>query len=163
MAKQEMTGGAAAVATLRSFGVQTVFGIPGGHNPAFYDALSSSGIRHVLVRHEQAAAFMADGYARAGGRPGVAAVAGGPAVGNIAAALGGATTDTSPVLVVASTIRRDLIGKDRGGLHDCGEALQMMRQVCRYTRRCTASTLRLPARAPGHPEAQSEAARKRRN
>jgi thiamine pyrophosphate-dependent acetolactate synthase large subunit-like protein len=133
-----MTGGEAVVATLQTHGVDTVFGIPGGHSLPVYDALArQDGIRHVLGRHEQGLGFMADGYARASGRVGVVTSTSGPAVANLACALGGATTDTSPVLVVASTIRSDLLGKNRGGLHDCGDALELMRPVCRHVRRCT--------------------------
>ena len=62
-----MTGGQALVRSLEAHGVSTVFGIPGTHNLAVYDALLDSPIRHVSARHEQGAAFMADGYARAGG------------------------------------------------------------------------------------------------
>ena len=138
MAKQMMTGAEAAVATLAAHGVDTIFGIPGGHSLAMYDALGKcSAIRHVLGRHEQGLGYMADGYARASGRVGVATVVSGPAVANIAAALGQATTDTSPVLAIASTVRSELIGKRRGGLHDCGDTLEMVRPVCRYVQRCT--------------------------
>ena len=137
MTKRKMTGAEAAIATLEAHGVNTVFGIPGGHSLAIYDALGrSTSIRHVLGRHEQGLGYMADGYARASGRIGVASVVSGPAVANIAGALGQATTDTSPVLAIASTVRSDLIGKGRGGLHDCGDTLEMMKPVCRYVRRC---------------------------
>ena len=139
MAKQKMTGAEAALAAIEANGVHTIFGIPGGHSLAIYDALSRCDtIRHVLGRHEQGLGFMADGYARASGRVGVVTTVSGPAVANIACAMGQASTDTSPVLTIASTVRSDLVGKARGGLHDCGEAIDMMRQVCRYVHRCTA-------------------------
>ena len=67
-----VTGGKAAIAALEAAGVEVVFGIPGVHTLALYDALGSLKIRHILARHEQGAGFMADGYARASGRPGVA-------------------------------------------------------------------------------------------
>jgi thiamine pyrophosphate-dependent acetolactate synthase large subunit-like protein len=135
---QKMTGGQALVATLERHGIDTIFGIPGGHSLGIYDALAmNTRIRHVLGRHEQGLGFMADGYARASGRVGVLTTTSGPAVANLACALGGATTDTSPVLAIASTVRSDLVAKDRGGLHDCGQAIEIMRPVCRYVRRCT--------------------------
>ncbi len=65
-----ITGGEAVVRSLAAHGVRTVFGIPGTHNLAVYDALLDTEIRHILTRHEQGAAFMADGYARAGGHRG---------------------------------------------------------------------------------------------
>ncbi|MDP6107398.1 MAG: thiamine pyrophosphate-binding protein [Candidatus Brocadiia bacterium] len=138
MGTEHMSGGQAVVAALQKHGVRTVFGIPGGHCLPIYDALArQQQVRHVLGRHEQGLGFMADGYARASGRLGVAIVTSGPAVANLAGALGGATTDTSPVLVIASTVPSDLVGKNRGGLHDCGEALEIVRPVCRHVRRCT--------------------------
>ncbi len=134
---QKMTGGQAVVATLERHGIDTIFGIPGGHSLGVYDALAKgTRLRHILGRHEQGLAFMADGYARASGRIGVLTTTSGPAVANLACALGGATTDTSPVLAIASTVRSDLVGKNRGGLHDCGQAIQIMRPVCRHARRC---------------------------
>ena len=137
MSTRRMTGGEAVVATLQAQGVDVIFGIPGGHSLHIYDALSKQrAIRHVLGRHEQGLGFMADGYARASGRIGVLTSTSGPAVGNLAAALGGATTDTSAVLAIASTVRSQLVGKNRGGLHDCGEAIEIMRPVCRHVRRC---------------------------
>jgi acetolactate synthase-1/2/3 large subunit len=132
----KMTAAEAAVATLTAHGIDLVFGIPGGHNLPIYDALARQNkIRHVLCRHEQGAAFLADGYSRASGRIGVATVVSGPAVANMGAALGGATTDTSAVLALASTVRANLVGKNRGGIHDCGESLEVMRPLCRHVRR----------------------------
>ena len=65
------TCGQAVIPLLEAYGVDTVFGMPGGHTLELYQGLAGSAIRHVLVRHEQGAGFMADGYARASGRPGV--------------------------------------------------------------------------------------------
>ncbi len=149
MELKRMTGGQAVVAVLSAHGVDTVFGIPGGHNLAIYDALAQQQtIRHVLGRHEQGLGFMADGYARACGRVGVALVTSGPAVANLGAALGGATTDTSAVLAIASTVQSDLLGKNRGGLHDCGESLEIMRPLCRHVCRCV-SAREIPATIAG--------------
>ena len=78
-----MTGGQAVVRSLEAEGLNVVFGIPGAHNLHIYDALlDCPGVRHILTRHEQGAAFMADGYARASGRIGVCLTVTGPGVTN---------------------------------------------------------------------------------
>src|SRR5579859_2611921 len=101
------TGSAFLVDALRSFGVETIFGIPGVHNLGIYEALRQRpSIRHILARHEQGAAFMADGYARVAGRPGVALVTTGPGALNTLTPLGEAYTDSSPVLVIATNVER---------------------------------------------------------
>ena len=96
-----VNGGALVVAGLQAHGVETVFGIPGTHNLEIYRALHGSGIRHVTPRHEQGAGYAADGYARTTGRPGVAIVTTGPALLNIAAAVGQAYSDSIPMLVIS--------------------------------------------------------------
>lgn len=113
------TGGQLVVDTLRGYGVDTVFGIPGVHNLGIYEALrEQSAIRHILTRHEQGAAFMADGYARVSGRPGVALVTTGPGALNTLTPLGEAYTDSSPVLVIATNVERRLLETGRGTLHE---------------------------------------------
>ena len=133
-----MTGAEAAVAALEAQGLTTVFGVPGGHSVPIYDALSrSTSLRHVLGRHEQGLAYMADGYYRASGNIGVVSTTSGPAVAGLASPLGGACTDTSAILVVSSTVHSDLVGKNRGALHDLNDALELMRTVCGPVARCT--------------------------
>ncbi len=67
-----LNGAQAAIATLRAHNIDTIFGIPGAHTLLLYDAIRNEpGLRHVLARHEQAAGFMADGYARITGQPGI--------------------------------------------------------------------------------------------
>jgi acetolactate synthase-1/2/3 large subunit len=127
------------VRALETAGVDTVFGIPGVHTLALYDALLKSGIRHVLARHEQGIGFMADGYARATGKTGVAFVITGPGVTNIATALGQAYTDSSPVLVIASNNPRATIDGMRGSLHDLKDQLGVLRSVTKSTVRVTAA------------------------
>ena len=96
-------GGDAAVTALRRGGVDTVFGIPASYTVEIYDAiLRQGGIRSIVARNEQAAAFMADGYARRSGRPGVVVVTGGPGLGNTVTGLQTAYADSSPVVVIAS-------------------------------------------------------------
>jgi len=108
------------VDALQAAGVEVVFGLPGVHNLALWQSLSRSPIRLVTVRHEQAAAYAADGYARATGRCGVALTTTGPGAANTLGAVGEAWAGRSPIVVVAtdipSTIRRS--GVYRGALHE---------------------------------------------
>ncbi|WP_245542247.1 thiamine pyrophosphate-binding protein [Rubellimicrobium thermophilum] len=113
-----MTVGEALVAGLRARGVDRVFGIPGVHTIALYRGLAGSGIHHVTPRHEQGAGFMADGYARATGRPGVAFVITGPGLTNILTPMAQARGDSIPMLVVSSTLARRDLGRGRGALHE---------------------------------------------
>src|SRR5215216_6484713 len=114
-----MTGGETAVATLRAHGVEVVFGMPGVHNLALYDALCDAPeIRHVVVRHEQAAGFAADGYARATGRPGVAITTAGPGATNALTAIAEAWSDSSPVVLIASHIESPYVEQERGFGHE---------------------------------------------
>ena len=80
---------------LREWGVDVIFGIPGVHNQEMYRGIEEAGIRHILARHEQGAGFMADGYARACGKPGVAYVITGPGLCNIMTPMGQAYSDLS--------------------------------------------------------------------
>ena len=106
---------------LRAYGVATVFGMPGVHSLEFYRSLEAAGISHVGVRHEQGAGFMADGYARATGRPGVAMIISGPGVTNAATAIGQAYSDSSPVLLLSAAIAVGAMGMDRGMLHEISD------------------------------------------
>jgi len=99
-------------------GIDTVFGIPGVHTLELYRGLAASGLRHVLVRHEQAAGFAADGYARVSGRAAAAFVISGPGVTNILTAAAQAYSDSVPMLIVASTPVRASLGKKWGVLHE---------------------------------------------
>ena len=83
-AKQTATIGRYVIRLLEAYGVELVFGIPGVHTLELYRGLEGSGIRHVLVRHEQGAGFAADGYARVTGKPGVCLLISGPGVTNAA-------------------------------------------------------------------------------
>src|SRR3954454_20369773 len=114
------TGAQIIVQALERAGVEVCFGLPGVHNLALWDAVRSSSIRLVGVRHEQAAAYAADGYARATGRLGVALTTTGPGAANTLGAVGEAWPSRSPILVIAtdipSTLRRT--GEYRGILHE---------------------------------------------
>ena len=92
--------------------VDVFFGLPGGAVLPLYDALYSAGIRHLLVRHEQAAAFAADGYARASGKPGVCLGTSGPGATNLITGLTSAMMDSIPVVALTGQVPASLIGKD---------------------------------------------------
>ncbi|MGI9614629.1 MAG: thiamine pyrophosphate-binding protein [Acidimicrobiales bacterium] len=109
--KSTMTGGEAVVAMLERFGVEMMFGLPGDQSP-LYDAIYRSGeIRHVLVRHEQAAAHMADAYARSTGKVGVCDASVGPGATNLISGLAEAFTSGIPVVALVSDIRSDWRGR----------------------------------------------------
>ena len=131
-----ITGGEAVVRSLEAHQVDTVFGIPGTHNLAIYEALrQTDSIRHILARHEQGAAFMADGYARASGQVGVCLSTTGPAALNTLASLGTAYSDSSPVLCIASQIPAEGIGLDKGFLHECRDQLASFAPVTKWRAR----------------------------
>lgn len=132
-----MTGGQALVRSLEAHGVTTVFGIPGTHNLAVYDALLDSPIRHVSARHEQGAAFMADGYARASGEVGVCLSTTGPAALNTLTPLGTAYSDSSRVLCVASQIQAEFLGREKGLLHECAGQSGGFRAVTKWWQQAT--------------------------
>jgi acetolactate synthase-1/2/3 large subunit len=126
------TGGAWVVAALAAEGVRHVFGLPGIHNLAIYDALlRQSVVGHVLARHEQGAAFMADGYARASGRPGVILVTTGPGATNALTPLVESYAGSQPVLLLMSDVPSELVGRDLGALHEVPDQIECFRPVCR--------------------------------
>ena len=110
--------GEALVGLLEAYGVTDVFGIPGVHNVEMYRALPRSSITHILTRHEQGAGFMADGYARATGKPGVCFTITGPGLTNIMTPMGQAYSDSVPMLVISSTLDVKDWGQGRGRLHE---------------------------------------------
>ena len=107
-----MNGGQALMKALENEGVDILFGLPGGAILPVYDPLIDSSIRHVLVRHEQGAGHMAEGYAHATGRPGVAMVTSGPAATNIVTPLCDAYMDSIPMVVVTGQVPYAAIGTD---------------------------------------------------
>jgi acetolactate synthase-1/2/3 large subunit len=133
-----MTGGQAVVATLRAHAVDAVFGMPGVHNLALYDALCDAPeIQHVLVRHEQAAGFAADGYARATGRPGVAITTAGPGATNALTAIAEAWSDSSPVVLIASHIESPYVEQELGFGHELRGQLDVFQTATRFRARPT--------------------------
>ena len=117
-AKAQKTCGEALMHLLEGYGVDTVFGIPGEHTLELYRGIETSNVRHVLVRHEGGAGFMADGYARASGKPGVCTLITGPGVTNAATPLAQAYADSIPVLLISSANRSESLGKGWGCLHE---------------------------------------------
>ncbi|NIC06253.1 5-guanidino-2-oxopentanoate decarboxylase [Billgrantia bachuensis] len=115
------------------YGVDTLFGIPGVHTVELYRGLEASGVRHVTPRHEQGAGFMADGYARATGRPGVCLIITGPGMTNIATAMGQALADSVPMLVISSVNRRDTLGRGQGRLHELESQRNLVAGVARFS------------------------------
>lgn len=112
------TVGEALVDLLEAYGVDIVFGIPGVHTAELYRGLASSRIRHVTPRHEQGAGFMADGYARVTGKPGVCFVITGPGLTNTITAMAQAREDSIPMLVISGVNARTTLGKGQGCLHE---------------------------------------------
>ncbi|MBN9255415.1 MULTISPECIES: 5-guanidino-2-oxopentanoate decarboxylase [unclassified Mesorhizobium] len=131
------TIGEALITLLEAHGVDTVFGIPGVHTVELYRGLARSRIRHVTPRHEQGAGFMADGYARASGRPGVAFVITGPGLTNTITAMGQARADSVPMLVISGVNATDTLGKGLGFLHELPDQRGMMEKVALFSQRVT--------------------------
>ena len=112
------TCGEALVRLLEHYGVEVVFGIPGVHTVELYRGLAASMLRHVTPRHEQGAGFMADGYARVTGKPGVCFIITGPGMTNIATAMAQAYADSIPMLVISSVNATHQLGSGAGRLHE---------------------------------------------
>ena len=110
--------GETLIAQLRRYNVDVLFGIPGVHTLELYRGLAESGIRHITPRHEQGAGFMADGYARVTGKPGVALVITGPGITNMLTPMAQARADSVPLLVISSANPDDSVGRGRGHLHE---------------------------------------------
>src|SRR5580704_1214778 len=109
---KKLTGAQIVIESLIAEGVDVIFGYPGGAILPTYDALLDSSIRHVLVRHEQGATHMAEGYARVSGRPGVVLVTSGPGATNIVTGLADAYMDSIPLVAITGQVPTALIGTD---------------------------------------------------
>src|SRR5262245_7027477 len=135
----QMTGGEAVIQALRHEGVEVVFGLPGVQIMGIFDAFyARSDIRIMTVRHEQTTAYMADGYARVTGKPGVALVVPGPGIQNASAALGTAYAASSPVLLLAGQVESYNIGQDRGASHEINDQQEIIRPVTKWCQRVEA-------------------------
>ena len=132
----EMTGGQALVKSLYREGVRVIFGLPGVQLYHAMDALyDEPGIRFITTRHEQGAAYMADGFSRARGGIGTALVVPGPGLLNAAAGVGTAYSASSPMLLVSGQIERDSLGLERGMLHEVNDQLDAIKTVTKWASR----------------------------
>jgi acetolactate synthase-1/2/3 large subunit len=123
--------GEAVVALLERSGASTVFGIPGVHTLEIYRGLTASGLRHVAPRHEQGAAFMADGWARVSGEPGICTLIGGPGLTNAITPIAQAYHDSIPLLVISGAVpERD---RDLGEIHDLPDQQALMATVTAFS------------------------------
>ena len=134
----EMSGGEALARSLVGEGVEVVFGIPGIQIYGIVAALRDEpGIRMVTTRHEQATTYMADGYARASGKPGVALVVPGAGLYNAASGLTNAYSRSAPVLLIAGQIPRGAIGKNLGAVHEIADQPDVVRPVTKWQGRAS--------------------------
>src|SRR6516164_4774450 len=132
-----MTGGGALVEMLRRHQVDTIFALPGVQNDALFVAFYDAGeaLRVIHTRHEQGAAYMAFGYARATGKVGAYAVVPGPGLLNTTAALATAYATNTPVLCIAGQVQSDLIGRGFGLLHEIPDQLGILRLLAKWVAR----------------------------
>ena len=133
----QLTGGEAIVRALVANGVDTVFGLPGAQMYPLFDGLfrAQDTIRTIGARHEQATAYMAFGYARSTGRPGVCTVVPGPGVLNTLAALATAAGCCAPVLCITGQVPTTFLGKGRGHLHELPDQRATLRTICKWAER----------------------------
>ena len=130
-----LSGGEAIVSGLVAHGVDTVFGLPGAQIYGLFDALQQAQLKVVGARHEQACGYMAYGYARSTGRPGVFSVVPGPGVLNAGAALLTAFGSNEPVLCLTGQVPTQFLGKGRGHLHEMPDQLATLRTFVKWADR----------------------------
>jgi acetolactate synthase-1/2/3 large subunit len=142
----EMTGGQALVQQLKMEGIDTIFGLPGIQLDWAFDAIyeERDHFKVYWTRHEQATAYMADGYARSTGKVGMCLVVPGPGLLNASAALATAYACSSPVLCVTGQINSDMIGQRRGILHEINNQMETIASVTKWQARAMT-----PAEVPG--------------
>jgi acetolactate synthase-1/2/3 large subunit len=133
----KMTGGGALVEMLRRHGVDTIFALPGVQNDALFVAFYDAGeaLRVIHTRHEQGAAYMAFGYARASGKVGTYAVVPGPGLLNTTAALATAYATNAPVLCISGQVPSDMIGRGFGLLHEIPDQLGILQRLTKWAAR----------------------------
>ena len=127
-----MKGSRALLKMLEDKGVETMFGYPGGQVIPIFDEILNSSVRHVLVRHEQCAAHMADGYARASGRPGVCLATSGPGATNLVTGVATAWADSVPMIVLTGQVSTRVLGQ---GAFQEVDAFSLMMPVTKYNYR----------------------------
>ena len=127
------TSGEALMHLLEAYGVSTVFGIPGEHTLELYRGIEGSNVRAVTPRNEQGASFMADGYARVTGKPGVCTIITGPGVTNAATGIGQAYADSIPMLVISSANDTPSLGKGWGRLHETSDLCAITKPITAFS------------------------------
>ncbi len=132
----KLNGGQALIKSLEMEGVEVMFGLPGGAILPVYDPIIDSPIRHILVRHEQGAGHMAEGYAHATGRPGVAMVTSGPGATNIVTPLADALMDSIPIVVITGQVPSMAIGTD--AFQEC-DTIGITRSVTKHNELITSA------------------------
>jgi acetolactate synthase-1/2/3 large subunit len=130
-----MTGGEAIVSSLVAHGVNTVFGLPGAQTYGLFDAFHQAQLKVIGARHEQACGYMAYGYARSTGKPGVFSVVPGPGLMNASAALLTAFGGNEPVLCLTGQVPTQFLGKGRGHLHEMPDQLATLRTFVKWADR----------------------------
>src|SRR6202012_527732 len=143
MTMTSMTGGEAIVSGLVAHGVNTVFGLPGAQVYGLFDAFHQAQLRVIGARHEQACGYMAYGYARSSGKPGVFSVVPRPGVLNAGAGMLTALGGNEPVLCLTGQVPTDFLGKGRGHLHEMPDQLATLRTFVKW-----ADRIEYPANAP---------------
>ncbi len=128
-----VTCGQKLVQLLEQYDVDTVFGIPGNHTVELYRGLADSTLRHVSPRHEQGAGFMADGYARVSGKPGVCFLISGPGLTNALTPMMQALADSVPMLVISAVAARHQLGMGEGHLHELPDQRLLATQCTRFS------------------------------
>jgi len=127
------TCGEVLVEMLESYGIEIVFGIPGVHTVELYRGLPKTRLRHITPRHEQGAGFMADGYARATGKPAACFIISGPGMTNIVTAMAQAYSDSVPMLVISSVNNSHELALGQGRLHELPSQRQLVAGVCVFS------------------------------
>ena len=143
--KESYTLGDALITVLEKKNVKVIFGIPGVHTIELYKSLEKSSIRHVTPRHEQSAGFMADGYARVTGLPGVCLVITGPGVTNILTAMAQARADSVPMLIISTVNPISTFGKGFGLLHELPNQNKLMSEIALNSETIETSDQIIPA------------------
>ncbi len=124
---------------LDAYGIEVVFGIPGVHTVELYRGMDRTKLRHITPRHEQGAGFMADGYARATGKPAACFIITGPGMTNISTAMAQAYGDSVPMLVISAVNAFGQIGSGDGWLHELQDQRQLIKQVTAFSHTVTTS------------------------
>ena len=137
-----LTVGSAILPLLEQMGVKTIFGLPGVHTIEIYRGISKTRIRHITPRHEQGAGFMADGYARSSGKPGVCLLITGPGITN---AITAAKRSSIPMLLISAINPVSRIKKEFGRLHQLPDQSALIKQVALISLTITKSSELIPA------------------